>query len=111
MNPRGPDGAELPDPKPCRACNNPIVFIEEGFLGRLHPIEWEGGRNHFLSCPDADQFGQPRRPMSYCFKHRHLYNAKAGSCLNCRRVRRAREESDRWRTNPPLEIFGGDQDG
>lgn len=101
---RGPDGRPLLDPVQCKACRTHIVFIADG--PRFHPIEWEGGANHFLRCPHADDFGRPRAPMSYCYKHRLLYHARAvNGCPKCRAVRKAREERERLRTNPPLSMF------
>ncbi len=106
MNPRSPDGKELPDPVPCKACGRLMVFVEEGFAGRAHPIEWEGGANHFLGCPKADDFGKPKRPLSYCFKHRDFFHAKGPGCPPCREIEAVRREAEEWRTRPPLERFG-----
>lgn len=104
--PRGPTGEPLADPKPCKTCKRPIVFIEESFLGQPHPIEWEGGRNHFLRCPGTGDYGQPGRLMSYCFKHRVVYNAKGPGCTRCVEIARAKKDALEWRTRPPLEKFG-----
>ncbi len=106
MNPRGPDGRRLPDPAPCKACDKLIVFIGEGSQGRTHPIEWEGGANHFLGCSDPDQFGKPKRFLSYCYLHRVFYNAKGPGCPPCREIEETTRVAEEWRTTPPLEKFG-----
>ncbi len=100
--PRGPNGEPLEKPQPCEACKRLIVRIH---ADPRHPIEWKGGRNHFLRCAGPDGWGRPKRLMNYCFKHRALFNTKGPGCPPCRAIRQAKKDAKEWHTKPPLEKF------